>query len=178
MATVNLLPNGTSSNDWTLSTGLAANLLLDEDFGGSIGVDASRLTATSGGADVIVSMDDFTEDFFKINSVQLVTRAGNNVRSTTFSLHTRLMNGTAGDFYDEYSGTQAASIGYRTQTYTERTTSDGSAGWTNTNLNDILVRVTLASISAGTVSFTYCYVIVDYTPPLTADNSIFFGTNF
>ena len=98
MPTINLLPNGTSSNNWTLSTGLAANLLLDEDFGGSIGVDASRLTATSGGADVIVSMDDFTEDFFKINSVQLVTRAGNNVRSTTFSLHTRLMNGTAGDF--------------------------------------------------------------------------------
>ena len=178
MATINLLPNGTESNDWTLSTGLQANLLLDDNHTGSIGSDGNRLTATSGGADVIVTMDDFTEDFNKIDSVQLVTRSGNNVRSTTFSLATRLINGSAGDFYVEGSGTVAASIGYQTQTYTERETSDGSNLWTNANLNDMRVRVSLDSISAGTVSFTYCYVIVDYTPPLTADNSIFFGTNF
>ena len=178
MATVNLLPSGTVSNDWTLSTGSDAHLLLDEDHVGAIVADGLRLTATSAGASAIVEMGNFTEDFSAINSVQLITRAGNNSRGANFELETVLQNGTAGDFYTEASGTVLASLGYRTQTYTKRTTSDGSAAWTNTNLNDMRVRVDLDSISAGTTSLTYVFVIVDYNLPLAADNAIFFGTNF
>ena len=180
MATINLLPNDTALlAGWTLASGGSdAHLVLDEDHTGAIGGDSNRTSATSTPASVILNMDNFTEDFSAINSVQLITRAGNNSRGANFELETVLQNGTAGDFYTEASGTQAASLGYRTQTYTKRTTSDGSAAWTNTNLNDMRVRVDLDSISAGTTSLTYVYVIVDYNLPLAADNAIFFGTNF
>ena len=177
MATVNLLRNGDVSNDWTLSTGSDVYALIDDDHTGTVATDSSYLSSTSAGSTCTVDLQDFSESHSAINSITLVTKAGNNGRGASFTLETRLTS-ASGDYYTESSGSQAAHRNYRTQTYTTRTTHDGSNAWTNALLNSLRVRVDLDAHSGGTTRFTYCYVIVDYDLPVATDNSIFFGTNF
>ena len=91
MATVNLLPTGDVSNDWTLSTGSDVYALLDDNHTGFITSDSSLLSSTSAGSSCIVSFADFGESYSAINSVKAVTRAGNNGRGRTFELTTRII---------------------------------------------------------------------------------------
>ena len=177
MATVNLLPNADVSNDWTLSTGSDVYALVDDDHTGTVATDSNYLSSTSAGSTCTVELQDFSESHSAINSITLVTKAGNNGRGASFTLETRLTS-ASGDYYTESSGSQAAQRNYRTQTYTTRTTHDGSNAWTNALLNSLRVRVDLDAHSGGTTRFTYCYVTVDYDLPVATDNSIFFGTNF
>ena len=177
MATVNLLPNADVANDWTLSTGSDVYALLDDDTT-SIGLDSSCLSATAALKTCTVAFGDFTEAHSSIDSVQAVIRAGNNFRGRNFALDMAILNSSGTFWSAEGSGTQLASATYRTVTFTSRTTSDGSAAWTNANVNDIRMRVDLSSHSGGTTKFTYCYFIITYTEPTVTDNAIFFGTNF
>ena len=177
MATVNLLPNADVSNDWTLSTGSDVYALLDDNHTGTVAMDSSYLSSTSAGSTCTVDLQDFSESHSAINSITLVTKAGNNGRGASYVLETRLTS-ASGDYYTESSGIQTAHRNYKTQTYTARTTHDGSNAWTNALLNSLRVRVDLDAHSGGTTRFTYCYVTVDYDLPATTDNSILFGTNF
>tara|TARA_R110000824_G_scaffold140550_4_gene306556 strand:- start:55 stop:594 length:540 start_codon:yes stop_codon:yes gene_type:complete len=179
MATINLEPNGTVSNNWALSTLGTANLMMVQDHTGTIATDGFCLRATSTGKIFELEFDDFTEDFSTIDSVQAVVKTGNNGRGKTFEIDMTINNGSSGTFWSaEGSGNQFASAGYRTQTFTSRTTSDGSSAWTNTDINNLRMKVELTSHSGGTTSSTYCYFIVTYTEPVATDNSVFFGTNF
>ena len=180
MATVNLLPNVDVANNWTLPGLGAVYTFIDDDHSGNITTDsAGSLRATSAGNSCIVGFQDFTEDFSSIDSVQAVVRSGNNGRGKTFEIDMTIINGGTGDFYAaEGSGTQAASATYRTQTFTSRTTSDGSSAWTNANINNLRMEVELSAHSGGTTRFTYCYYIITYTEPATTDNATFFGCNF
>ena len=180
MATVNLLPNADVSNDWTLSTGSDVYDLVDEDFTGTISSDGSRLTTTSVGDDFIVELQNFTESHSSIDGVQVVVRAGNGGRGATYKIKTKLLSETspAGLYYEEDSSTQSAHGLYKTITFTNRTTSNGSDAWTNAQLNNLRLYVEAEANSAGTLSCTYCYVIVTYTEPTATDNSVFFGCNF
>ena len=178
MATVNLLPDTDVSNDWTLSTGSDVYALIDDDHSGFITADGSHLSATASGRKFTVGFQNFTEAHSSIDGVQLVTRAGNNGRGASFNLETELLPTLGSAYYTETSGTQAASATYRTQTYTNRTTYDGSNAWDNTRVDGLKASVELAIHSGGTTRLTYAYVIVTYTEPLATDNSIFFGTNF
>ena len=110
--------------------------------------------------------------------IELVSLA--HFRGRTFEIKTRLLDeaSPAGVYYDETSATQDASATYRTITFTNRTTSDGSAAWTNSELNNLRLYVEAEANSRGTLSCTYCYIIVTYTVPVVVDNAIFFGTNF
>jgi len=178
MATVNLLPNADVSNDWTLSTGSHAYALLDDDHTGNSSSDSSCLSATASGKTCNVAFQDFTEDFSSIDSVQAVIKAGNNGRGQSFALDMFILSSSGTFWSAEGSGTQNASAGYRTVTFTSRTTSDGSSAWTRADVNDLIMRVDLSAHSGGTTKFTYCYFIVTYTEPTVTDNAIFFGTNF
>ena len=179
MATINLEPNGAVSNDWSLSSLATVNSLMASDHTGTIATDSSYLYATTTGKIFELAFDDFAEDFSSIDSVQAVVKTGNNGRGQSFEIDMTINNGSSGTFWSaEGSGNQFASAGYRTQTFTSRTTSDGSSAWTNTDINNLRMKVELHSHSGGTTSSTYCYFIVTYTPPAATDNSIFFGTNF
>ena len=178
MATVNLLPNASGLNDWTLSTGSDPHVLVGDDHAGIIATDSNYLSATASGKECYFNLTDFTEAHSSIDGVQLVTRAGNNGRGASFELRTQLLPAIGGAYYSEDSGTQLASGTYRTQTYTNRTTTDGSTAWNNTLVDALRIYVKLQAHSAGTTYFTQAYVIVTYTEPVAADNSIFFGTNF
>jgi|TARA_R110002050_G_scaffold71138_3_gene153031 hypothetical protein len=179
MATVNLLPNGDVSNDWTLSTGSDVYALLDDNSGGFHSMDASKLTASAVGRECIVDLQDFTESHSSIDGVQIVARAACG-RGRTFNLLSDIRNNAIPItiYYSENSSLQAASATYRTITYTNRTTYDGSNAWTNAQLNNLRLRFEVDTLSGGTLSFTYCYAIVTYTEPVATDNAIFFGTNF
>ena len=179
MATVNLLPNASGLNDWTLSTGSDVYALIDDNHTGIIATDSNYLSATASGKVSYFDLTDFTESHSSIDGVQLVTRAGNNGRGASFELRTQLLPATGAAYYTEDSGTQLASGTYRTQTYTNRTTTDGSTAWNNTLVDALRIYVKLQAHSAGTTYFTQAYVIVTYTEPVAAaDNSVFFGTNF
>ena len=179
MATINLLPNTDISNDWTLSTGSDAYALLDDDYTGLVTSDSSNLTATATGKICEVGFQNFTEDFSAINSVQAVIKAGNTGRSASFRLEMSIKDNLGTLWSAEDLGPQAGHRNYRTLTYTERTTYDGSNAWTNSKLNNMTMHVEQTAITvASTTEFTYCYFIVDYDLPVAADNSILFGTNF
>ena len=178
MATVNLLPNTDVSNDWTLSTGSDVYALIDDDHTGTISGDSSYLSATASGKSCIVQLENFTEDHSSIDGVQIVVKAGNDGRSQTYDIGTKLLPAIGGAYYSEGTGTELANRYYLTHTFTNRTTYDGSNAWTNALINALKLGVSLDAHSGGTTKFTYAYVIVTYTLPLAADNSIFFGTNF
>ena len=178
MATVNLLPNADVSNDWTLSTGSDVYALIDDDHTDPITADSSYLSATATAKSCIVELENFTEDHSSIDGVQLVVRAANEDRGETYDLRTSLMSASGGVYYSEDTGTENANRSYLTHTFTNRTTTDGSTAWNNTLIDALRLYIKLDAHSGGTFKFTQAYVIVTYTEPLTADNAIFFGTNF
>ena len=179
MATFNLLPNKDDSNDFTISTGSNAYAVMDDDHTGFISLDYNNLSSTSSGSSCQFKLFDFTESADSIDSVQVVVKAGNNGRGQSFTIGMTMVNGTSGNFYaQESSGSLAASASYRTVTFTNRTTSDGSSAWTGTDLNNLNIALELTAHSGGTFRTTYCYAIVTYTEAGATDNSIFFGTNF
>jgi len=177
MATVNLYPDGTTTNSFTLSTGSDAHTLLQDDASTLAG-DSNYLSTTSVGRDCYLTLDNFTEAHSSIDGVQIVLRAGNGVRSQTYDIETQLLPAVGGAYYTESTGTENSNRFYLTHTFTNRTTTDGSTAWDNTLIDGLRVYVKLDAISGGTFKFTQAYVIVTYTEPLVTDNSIFFGTNF
>ena len=179
MATVNLSPNADISNDWNISLGVYAYAMLSGAYISAVASDASYISQTSSGSRCYLNFDDFTAPHSAINSIQVITVAGNNTRGASYELTTRIGLSTGGFLYTEGSGSQSANIAYQTQLYTTRTTSDGSTAWSNSDLNDLRVRIDLSAHSAGTTQCTNCVVVVDYDLPVSiTDNAILFGANF
>ena len=178
MATVNLLPNGSGVNTFTLSTGSDVAALVQDDHTDPVVADGNYLSATVAGKFCYLTLDDFTEDHSSIDGVQIVLRAGNGARTQTYDIETQLLPTIGGAYYTESTGTENSNRFYLTHTFTNRTTTDGSTAWNNTLINGLRVFVKLDAISGGTFQFTQAYVIVTYTEPLATDNSIFFGCNF
>ena len=179
MATVNLYPNGSGLNTFTLSTGSDVAALVQDDHTNPISFDGNYLSATAINKICYLNLDDFTEDHSSIDGVQLVLRAGNDSRSQTYDIETQLLPETGlSAYYAESTGTENANRYYLTHTFTNRTTTDGSTSWDNTLIDGLRISVKLDAISGGTFKFTQAYVIVTYTEPLVTDNAVFFGTNF
>ena len=180
MATVNLLPNSDVSNNFTISTGSDAYAVMDDNHTGSQASDTSYLSATAVGKKFSLEFQDFSESASSIDGVQAVVMAGNNGRGASLTVGMTMVNGTTGNFYaQESSGSLGGTFNYRTITFTNRTTSDGSTAWTETDVNNLRMEFQLTAHSGGTFRTTYCYYIITYTEAATpSDNSIFFGTNF
>ena len=178
MATAILLPNADVSNDWTLSTGSDVYALLDDDHTSTVASDSNYIYSGAAGVSCIVDLQNFTEAHSAINSVQLTTESGNTTRGKSYTINTKLTS-ASGDYYTENSGTIAANRFYIEKNYTARTTHDGSNAWTEALLNSLRVQIDLSISSGGTTQVTYCYVTVDYDPPVAdSTNAIFFGANF
>ena len=179
MATVNLLPASTVSNEWDRDPAFGfPHTMLDDDHSGTISSDSSELRTSVVGEVFEVGLDDFTESFSSIDSVQVVVRAGNPSRGASFTIKTFINDNLGSNYYTENSVSLLASGTYRTITYTARTTSNGSDAWTNSEFIHLQLKVEAEAISTGTVYCTYCYVIVTYTPVTSTSNAIFMGTNF
>ena len=178
MATVNLYPDGISLNSFSLSTGIDAPALLADNHTAAIFADSNYLYDTVAGTLCFLTLDDFTEAHSSIDGVQIVLRAGNDTRAVTYDIETKLMDSGLTTYYTESTGTETSHRNYKTHTFTNRTTYDGSNAWDNTLINGLRLKVELDAISGGTFKWTQAYVIVTYTEPAATDNSVFFGTNF
>ena len=177
MATVNLLPYGVGVNTFTLSTGSDVAALLQDDASTPAG-DSNYLSATAAGKVCYLNLDDFTRDHSSIDGVQIVLRAGNGARTQTYDIETQLLPALGGAYYTESTGTETSHRYYKTHTFTNRTTTDGSTAWNNTLVDALRLYVKLDAHSGATFQFTQAYVIVTYTEPVATDNAVFFGCNF
>ena len=181
MATVNLLPDVDIGNApaWTLSSGTDIYALLDDDVTGTPSGEPKQIYATAAGKRCMLGFQDFDDTgVASIDSVQAVIKHNNNGRGATYAFGMTIANSSGTLWADESSGTLGANVGWLTKTFTARETStSGGSAWTNSDLDDIRMRITLASHSSGTSRIGYVYFIVTYTEAVT-DNAIFFGTNF
>ena len=182
MATVNLLPNADVSNSWTLSTGLNAWELLDEDDTGSPPSDSRQITTTSSGSNVIVEFQDFdSTGVDSIDSVQAVIRANVFERAKTYNLAMYIgNNGSGAASWAEETISDTASATWNTNTFTTRTTStSGGSDWEDTDIDNIAMEIHAHTMSGNTLRVTYAYFIVTYTAEAArVDNATFFGANF
>ena len=179
MPTVHLLPNSTISNEWDRDPAFGfPHTMLDDNHSGTILSDSSELRTSVVGEVFEVGFADFTESFSSIDNIQAVVVAGNPSRGGSFTIKTFINDNSGSNYYTENSVSLSASGTYRTITYTARTTSDGSDAWTNSELNNLQLKVEAEAISTGTVYCTFCYIAVTYTAVTSTSNAILMGTNF
>ena len=181
MATVNLLPNADISNSpaWALSSGTDIYAMIDDAGTSPVASDSSMIYATASGKVCSVAFQDLDAGLSDatINSVTAVVQHNNNGRGRSYEITCKIGR-SAGVDYTESTGTVGASISWVTTTFTERTTSDGSDAWTFADVNDMRMTLELTAITGSTTRISYAYLTVDYTAATTADDAIFFGSNF
>tara|TARA_Y100000593_G_scaffold79711_1_gene148469 strand:- start:134 stop:718 length:585 start_codon:yes stop_codon:yes gene_type:complete len=161
MATVNLEPSSTVSNNWIITSGdgTAHGVLSDS-------ADSSHITVGAQGKVCIVQLDDYssggtiTSIRFYVRGVLFNTRSGNtdiqvileNSSGTALYTETVTLNFTAGYANEDHYGTA-------------RTTSDGSSAWTDADLDGLRLNINTspedppaiskALVSKASVEVTY-----------------------
>ena len=164
-----------------------ANLTIDavgsDTFGVTIGkvitLDSTNAVATAVGQLGVVRLTDIPADFqeaisikVRLDNVAFVNPAGTKTNAAT--IRTTLTDGST-TFYTEDINALVNLV----QNYegTERTTSNGSAAWTSTQLNNLELglEITAAVPSIGNgVFIDFAYVELKYRtpPPPTYDSSL------
>ena len=177
MATVNLHPSSTVSNQWTITggDGTVHGVLSDTDDSSAIRDNAQNQTA-------IIELDDFTAGG-TITSIRHYIRGfKHNTRSGDVEVQVIIENSSGSALYSENH--QLLFNSYVAQDFngTARTTSDGSTAWTVSDIDG--VRLNINTSPEDPPGFSYAnvvkaYIEVTYTEAVTTtDNAVFFGTNF
>tara|TARA_R110002051_G_scaffold297581_1_gene364031 strand:+ start:97 stop:624 length:528 start_codon:yes stop_codon:yes gene_type:complete len=175
MATVNLAPSSTVSNDWDVPSGTAHGNLSDSDDATVIRTNVQNdecivqiLNHSFGHGEVITSVRHYIRGF------------KHNARSGDTEVQVILENSGGTTLYSDNH--QLLFNGYVPQDFygTARTTSDGSNPWSQSDITGL--RLNINTSPEDPPSFSYAavvkaYVEVTYTVAVT-DNAIFFGTNF
>jgi len=174
MATVNLHPNSTVSNNFNILNGGTADEVLADS------TENTLIRTQSQNKECIVELDDYTSGG-TINSIRHYIRGFKfNTRGGDVEVQVKLENHTGTDLYSENH--QLLFNGYVAQDFngTARTTSDGSSAWSNTDLNGLRLSVNTTPEDPDGPSYAViikAYVEVTYTSA-AVDDAIFFGTNF
>ena len=164
MATVNLVPSSTVSNNWTVvgAVGTAHGALADSG-------SKNHIKTPDQNKSCIVELVDYLAGG-TINSIQ-VKMLGMVflTRSASFDVRIQLINGSDSSVY--YNENVTIAFNSYTPTAangTARTTSDGSAAWTTTELNNLRLAIDTTPTNppaSSQAQITYAYVEVDYTAP-------------
>ena len=162
MATVNLHPSSTVSNQWTIFSGdgTVHGVLSDTADGSAIRDNAQNQTA-------IVELDDFTAGG-TIDSIRHYIRGfKHNTRSGDVEVQVIIENSSGTTLYSENH--QLLFNGYTPQDFngTARTTSDGSSAWTTSDLNALRLNINTSPEDPPGFSFANvvkAYIEVTYTP--------------
>ena len=175
MATVNLDPNATVSNNWSLlggGGGATAHGNLSDGTG-------TGITTSSAGASCIVALGDYSSGT-PINSIRHYIKGFKyNTRSGDYEVRVNILNASLTILYSEFH--QLLFNGYVAKDFygTARTTSDGSSAWTDGDLDGLLLKIEAyenPATAGGHPLIEESYIEVNYGA--VADNAIFFGTNF
>ena len=132
MAIVYLNPaSATANTNWDSSTVSE----LDQ------GETSNTWQTTNNAANLVVTLDDFDNTgVSSIDSVQVVLVGNFDARSGFWTATTRIMDASESVYYAE-DLTVAAGRSASTEVGTVRTTSDGSAAWTDSDLDGMRIRV-------------------------------------
>ena len=170
-----LLPDGANnvSSDWIVVGAWSVQDALMFDDGATAYVKCDDITETM---DIEFANPSVAEgDIDTINSVRFLSSGKSNHRSagTRISVGYQNPSGNPG----ENANYLAHRSSFTTINGTPRPYSDGigSTDWTYANLEDLEMRVTMASTIE--VYFSYLAIEVTYTEA-AADNATFFGANF
>ena len=134
MATAYLNPaTATTNTNWDSSTVSE----LDQ------GETSNTWQTTANNADLKVTLDDFDNTgVSSITSVQLILVGNYDARSGLWTATTRIMDASESTIYYTENLTVPAGRTASTLSGTVRTTSDGSAAWTDCNLDGMKIGVT------------------------------------
>ena len=179
MATLNLLPDSTTSNEWIVDDdvspgGDAKTSLGDTD-------DYTYIRTTDQNKTCVVGLDDVVGTLGTINSIRHYVR-GYKFHSRSGDIEIQvIIQGASGTLYTE---THALIVnGYNPQDFygTARTTIDGSSAWTESDLDALKLNINTSpedpdGSSAATI--VRGFIEVNYTAAVTAENATFFGANF
>ena len=177
MATVNLSPSGTSANDWTVVGGSTAHEVLSDTS------DSSAVRTQDQNDRVVLTLDDFDNTrVLSIDSIRHYIRGfKHNTSGGDVDVQVKIQDSGAGDLYSETHHLLFNS--YVPQDYygTVRTTSTvPGVAWTDGDLDGLILEINTTPEDPDGVSYANvvkAYVEVTYTLA-SADNAIFFGTNF
>ena len=108
------------------------------------GETSNTWKTTANNADLIVTLDDFDNTgVSSITSVQVILVGNYDSRSGFWSASTSITNSSGTSYYNQILAVPAGRTA-STLSGTVRTTSDGSAAWTDSDLDGMKLRVTSA----------------------------------
>ena len=175
MATMILLPDGSNnvSSDWII-VGIGSihhALMFDDGTTAYVKCDdtGERMGIEFANPSVLEA------DITSIDSVRFLSsgKSTDRLSTTRIALEFYVPSGNA----TENAVYAAHRTNFTTINGTARQYSDGSSAvWTYANLQDLELRVTMAS--SIEVYLSYLALEVTYTPAVSADNATFFGANF
>ena len=176
MATINLLPDSTVSNAWTINggSGTVHQNLADTSDTSDIRTQAQNISC-------VIELDDYsaggTIDSIRhyVRGFKFLTRGGDT------EIQVRILNSSSTTLYAETH--QLLFNSYVAQDFngTARTTSDGSSAWTDGDLDGLRLDINTTPEDPDGSSYAVivkAYVEVTYTGVAVTDNAIFFGHNF
>ena len=176
MATTNLLPDSTVSNNWTINGGSGTvhqNLADTSDLSDIRTQDQSRVA--------VVELADYSAGG-TIDSIRHYVRGYKfHSRSGDIEIQVKITNSSDTTLYSDNH--LLLVNGYNPQDFygTARTTSDGSSAWTDGDLDGLRLDINTSPEDPDGVSYAVivkAYVEVTYTGVAVTDNAIFFGHNF
>ena len=179
MATVNITPSSTVSNDWTIfgGSGTVHQNLADSS-------DSSYIyTADQNDVAIVALLDSSSyASPSTIDSIRFYIRGVyTNTRSGNTDIQVILTDASASTYYAE-TVTLNFTAGYAPEDHygTARTTSNGSTAWTTSDINGLRLNINTNPedpSGAGYAQVVKAYVEVTYTEGVV-DDAIFFGHNF
>tara|TARA_R100000008_G_scaffold82720_1_gene67281 strand:+ start:1691 stop:2272 length:582 start_codon:yes stop_codon:yes gene_type:complete len=161
MATVNLNPSSTVSNDWTVSGG-------DGTAHGVLSDSTTSAIRTQDQSDVCtVELDDYSAGGTITSIRYCVSGFLYNTRSGDTDINVILQNSSGTTLYNETETLAFNSYVPQDHYGTARTTSDGSSAWTDSDLDGL--RLSINTIPEDPPSSSYANVVkawveVTYTP--------------
>ena len=184
MATVNLHPSSTVSNDWTIVGGSGT---VHENLADSS--DTSLIRTQDQNDYAIVELDDLDYSGLNIDTIDsvrfYVRGVLYNARSGNTDIQVRMQNSSAVTLWNE-EVTLNFTGGYVPEDHygTARTTnaSLGGSAWADSDLDGMRLNINTSPEDPGGSSYaqvTKAYIEVTYTEAVSVtDNSVFFGCNF
>lgn len=164
MATVNLNPESTVATSWVPApSGTPHGVLSDGSPNTSIWADSQNLTC-------IVELDDYTAGG-TISNIRFVVKGFLfNTRSGDTDIQVIITNSSDDALYTETVTLNFNSYIEQTHTGTERTTSDGSTAWSNSDLNGLRLNINTSTEDPpgkSVAAVTEAYIIVTYEAAAT-----------
>ena len=176
MATTNLTPDSTVSNDWNVSSGTAHGVLSDSTESTNIDTNAQNKVC-------LVGLSNFTASFDTIDSIRYYVSAFMyRSRTDDSDLQVKIEDSSGTALFTETENIVVNGGAYADYYGTARAEYSTGVPWNNVHLNGIRLQLNTNLEDPPNISFvriTKAHIEVTYTPAVAVtDNATFFGANF